>query len=535
MTDRRELLTNAQSAEADRMAVAQGVPFLTLMENAGRAVAEAAAALMPPGGAVQVVCGPGNNGGDGYVAARILRGWGYRVEIASLVPVARLSGDAAEMARRWSGPIEESWPDTLVWGGDVIIDAIFGAGLSRAPEGDFAAAIALINQRRMISRIVAVDVPSGVHGDTGWPLGAEAVAADVTVTFFRRKPAHLLLPGRTLSGQVIVADIGIPENVLRRDGDPPDDAAHRIEAPTVVNGPGRLASLVRLDPSGHKYVRGHAIVVSGPPFATGAARLGARGALRAGAGLVTVASPQAAAPVNAAHLTAIMLQPFAVPDGLTDVLADTRRNAILIGPGASVGAETRAMVEIALGSKAAVVLDADALTSFAGVSQAERSEDDPGMSFGFLPSARPDDKPGPDALFALTRRHGRAVLTPHAGEFDRVFGRTDAQLSKLERVRAAAVRAGAVVVLKGADTVIAEPGGRAAINDNAPPWLATAGSGDVLAGFVTGFMAQGLSPFDAACSAVWLHGEVATRLGPGLIAEDLPEAVPGVYRALLEI
>jgi len=531
----RELLTIAEMAEADRRAVAHGVPYLTLMENAGRAVAEAAARLLPPGGDIRVVCGPGNNGGDGYVAARILRGWGYRVRVASLVPVAALKGDAAEMARRWSAPIEENWPEVLGWGGDVIIDAIFGAGLSRAPEGDFAAAIALINERRLAASIVAVDVTSGVHGDTGQPLGETVVEADVTVTFFRLKPAHVLHPGRSLAGDVVVADIGIPEAVLESAGNDGDGRAAPLATSAMVNHPHDLARVVRLAPLAHKYTRGHAVVVSGPPEATGAARLGARGALRAGAGLVTVASPRPSAVVNAAHLTAIMLLPFDAPGGLEQVLQDRRRNAVLIGPGCGVDDSTRAMVRIALGSGAAVVLDADALTSFARPSASPDDSTPASVSgFGFLSRSAPEIAAGPEALFAMTRAAERAVLTPHAGEFGRLFGAGEPGASKIDRTRAAAAASGAVVVFKGADTVIAAPDGRAAVNINAPPWLATAGSGDVLAGFVTGLLAQGMPAFEAACAAVWLHGSCADRIGPGLIAEDLPEAVPAVFRGLLE-
>ncbi|MEW5964946.1 MAG: NAD(P)H-hydrate dehydratase, partial [Pseudomonadota bacterium] len=280
---------------------------------------------------------------------------------------------------------------------------------------------------------------------------------------------------------------------------------------------------------GHKYSRGHAIVVSGPAERTGAARLAARGALRVGAGLVTVASPRAAFPVNAAHLTAIMLEPFEVPGGLADTLAVARRNALLIGPGTGVGAPTRQMVEIALQSEAAVVLDADALTSFAPGAHEEAPR-----RLGFTAGGRDsEDGVTPAALFsAIAGRARPVVLTPHEGEFRRLFA--DFAGSKLARARHAAAESGAIVLLKGPDTVIAAPDGRAAINENAPPWLATAGSGDVLAGFVVGLLAQGMPAFEAACAAVWLHGECANHFGPGLIAEDLPELLPAVFRDFAE-
>ncbi len=532
--DGPELLTNEQCREADQGAVAAGVPFITLMENAGRAVAQEAARMVPAGGRIAVLCGPGNNGGDGFVAARYLRQWGIGVDVALLGDRSALSGDAAVMAARWPGATL-SCGDLDFARADLIIDALFGAGLSRPIAGDVAEIIARINAG---PPILAVDVPSGIHGTTGEFMGI-AVHATRTVTFFRKKPGHLLMPGRACSGRVTVADIGIPESVL--------DAC-RTE-PTFANRPVLWRHLLPTPrDQAHKYTRGHTIVVSGPPEMTGAARLGARGALRAGSGLVTVATSRAAFPINAAHLTAIMLAPFEVPRGLERVLADARRNAVLIGPGATVGAATREMVAIALKSGASAVLDADALTSFAlaqaGDPNSGGSGDGP---LGFLPRSSEAAPATPEALFALihdaqaedalrrtastSRRQSHIVLTPHEGEFKRLFGESAG--SKLERARSAARTSRAIIVLKGPDTIIASPDGRAAINDNAPPWLATAGSGDVLAGFVTGLLAQGMSAFEAACAAVWLHGACATAFGPGLIAEDLPEQLPGVLRELL--
>jgi NAD(P)H-hydrate epimerase len=366
------------------------------------------------------------------------------------------------------------------------------------------------------------------------------------VTFFRKKPGHMLMPGRAYCGEVVVADIGIPETVLgaidpKATANAPALWSRHFEPPTT---------------STHKYTRGHAVVVSGPPHATGAARLGARGALRVGAGLVTVAAPLASVAANAVHLTAIMIAPFAAPEGLTEVLTDKRRNAVLIGPGCGVGALTRRLVEIALASGASCVLDADALMSFTPDKDAPPSSG----GVGFLGAAKSNLEAEPSALFALIKANASrpVVLTPHEGEFKRLFSdiasgsgdgvglRPDVasaqpavrnQPSKLERARAAAALSGAVVILKGADTVIAArpssmSSGRAAINDNAPPWLATAGSGDVLAGFVTGLLAQGMPAFEAACAAVWLHGECATQFGPGLIAEDIPEQLPKVLQEL---
>jgi hydroxyethylthiazole kinase-like uncharacterized protein yjeF len=487
-----ELLTNAEMSRADRLAVAAGVPSLTLMENAGRAVAHEAALMAPAGARIAVLCGPGNNGGDGFVAARYLRDRGYEVRLSLLGDRDGLKGDAAAMAQRYAGAVMPVSGSELE-GAQLIVDALFGAGLTRPLEGAAAAAVKAMNASGC--PILAVDVPSGLDGTTGAATGP-VVQALRTVTFFRRKPGHLLLPGRTYCGPVSVADIGIPASVLGE-----------IEPRTWANAPGLWLSVFPHPKlAGHKYDRGHALVVSGPLAHTGAARMGARGALRIGAGLVTVASPPDAVAVNAAHLTAIMLVPFEGGHGLAQILSDRRKNAVLLGPALGVGAATRELVTTALGSGAATVLDADAITSFADEAAAL------GRAIAAMPS-RP------------------VVLTPHEGEFHRLFPAI-AKGSKLDRARAAAREIGAVVALKGADTVIAAPDGRAAINDNSPSWLATAGAGDVLGGFVAGLLAQGMPPFEAACAAVWLHGAAAADFGPGLIAEDLPERLPAVLAKL---
>jgi NAD(P)H-hydrate epimerase len=486
-----ELLSPDEMGRADRLAVEHGVASLALMEAAGRAVADAARRLVSPGSRIAVLCGPGNNGGDGFVAARLLKRASYDVRLYLAGEKAALKGDAAEMARRFDGPVRPLDPmqlDSL----HLVIDALFGAGLSRPIDGVAADVMAVIAENG--TPVLAVDVPSGLDGATGAALGPVLTAKE-TVTFFRLKPGHVLYPGRRLCGTVRVADIGIPPRVLSE-----------IGVATFVNGPtvwGGRFPVPREE--GHKYSRGHAVVVSGPAHATGAARLGARGALRAGAGLVTVASPLDAVAVNAMHLTAIMLRPFEAPEGLAALLADARKNAVLLGPGAGVGEATCRLAEAALRSPAAVVLDADALTSFAG--DASR------------------------LVRAIGARNAPVVLTPHDGEFARLFG--DVAGSRLDRARHGTRESGAVVLLKGPDTVIAEPGGRATISTNAPAWLATAGSGDVLAGFITGLLAQGMPAFEAAAAAAWLHGEAAQDFGPGLIAEDLPERLPAVLARLL--
>jgi NAD(P)H-hydrate epimerase len=511
-----ELLTPEEMGRADRLAIAGGVFGAALMEAAGRAAAEAAVDLVGRSeAAAAVVCGPGNNGGDGFVAARLLRASGWRVRVGLLGPRAALAGDAAAMAARWGDSIEALGPATLD-GADVIVDALFGAGLSRPLEGAAAEAVAAINASG--KPVVAVDVPSGLDGASGRAEGP-VVQATRTVTFFRMKPGHLLLPGRALCGEVLLADIGIPAGVL-----------YEVAPRTFANRAALWSRhLPRPGLDTHKWRRGHVVVVSGPPESTGAARLGARGALRIGAGLVTLVGTGAATAINATHATAVMVRAVAADAALAEFLGDARRNAVLIGPGAGVGAVTAASVLTVLASPAAAVLDADALTSFVPVA-GEAPVKAAGLGF-VVRSAEPE--PAEEALFtAIKARSAGVVLTPHEGEFKRLFGELGG--SKLERARSAAEMSGAIVILKGADTVIASPDGRAAINDNAPPWLATAGSGDVLAGFVAGLLAQGMPAFEAACAAVWLHGECAGAFGIGLIAEDLPEVLPQVLARLMQ-
>lgn len=495
------LLTPAEMARADAATIAAGTPGIVLMEAAGRAVADALAHRWPIGTRVLVLAGPGNNGGDGFVAARILRERGYLVRLMLLGDRSRIAGDARLAAERWPGPVEPADPATVgraLAEARVVVDALFGAGLARPLDGAAAALVAAVNAARRA--VVAVDLPSGIDGATGRVMGA-AIEAELSVTFFRMKPGHLLLPGRLNCGKVLVADIGIPDRVLAAIAPP-----HVRDLPALWQDALKAPGL-----ADHKYTRGHAVVVSGPMSRTGAARLAARAALRAGAGLVTLASPPDAMMVNAGHLTAVMLAKIADASALADLLADRRKNALLLGPAAGVGEGTRALLDAALAAPPALVLDADALTVIAA---------DPAPVF---------------ARFA--ERGAPVVLTPHDGEFARLFpdlAPAACDLSKPERAARAAERAEAVVVLKGADTVIAAPDGRRAIADNAPADLATAGSGDVLAGIVTGLLARGLPAFEAACAAVWLHGEAGRRAGPGLIAEDLADELRPVLAALYE-
>jgi NAD(P)H-hydrate epimerase len=483
MNEATALLDVKRMGEADRLTVAAGRSVLELMENAGAAVAQAIQARWSPR-PVLVLCGPGNNGGDGFVAARLLAAAGWPVRVALLGTREQLHGAARANADRWTGPVQALLPFAL---GDaqLIVDAVFGAGLNRPIEGPAKETLAAASQLKL--PIVAVDVVSGVMGDTGAAPGA--VPAALTVTFFRKKPAHVLLPARDLCGELIVADIGIDATVLAQ-----------IKPDCFENEPDLwLGALPRPGAAGNKFDRGHALVMGGYPM-TGAARMAARAAARVGAGLTTVAVTPAALPIYAAALTSIMVKPLASPEDFTALLGDERISAFLIGPGAGVGTETCARTLALLATGRPTVLDADAITVFA---------EDPSVLAHAI--------------------NGPVVMTPHSGEFRRLFADSG---DKLSSARAAAARSHAVLVLKGSDTVIAAPDGRAIINTNAPPHLATAGAGDVLSGCILGLLAQGMDPFLAAAAGVWMHGAAAALFGPGLLAEDLPDLLPRVLRAL---
>ncbi|HEY3793349.1 MAG TPA: NAD(P)H-hydrate dehydratase [Bradyrhizobium sp.] len=492
-----EVLTTAEMERADRLTIAAGTPGFALMLSAGQAVAEAAMDLVEEG-PILVVAGRGNNGGDGFVAAAELAARGREVSVILLCERDSLQGDAASAARGWKHPVLPFNPQAIGKPA-LIIDALFGAGLNRPVKGDPLDMIEAINANG--APVLSIDLPSGINGTTGAVMGV-AVRATETVTFFRRKPAHLLLPGRLYCGRVRVADIGIDAAVLGE-----------IAPQTFENTPEAWHGAFPVPQAdGHKYARGHVVVVSGDIAATGAARMSARGALRTGAGLVTLATPRDALAVNASALTAVMVRAVDTVVEFAELLSDKRLNACVIGPGAGVGARTSDFVLTGLTSKRHLVLDADALTSFADA---------------------------PERLFEAIKASAdpQVVLTPHEGEFPRLFSDISNKhpgRSKLERVRAAAERSGAVVLLKGPDTVVASPDGRATIAANAPPWLATAGAGDVLAGMIAGMLAQGAPAFEAASIGVWMHGEAAREAGPGLIAEDLSETLPPVFRRLYD-
>lgn len=457
------------------------------MEAAGAAAASLITRMMEKR-PVTVLCGPGNNGGDGFVIARKLKEAGWTVRVGLLGDRAYLAGDAQLMSKLYDGSVEALSSKTLE-GAALIVDAVFGTGLSRPIEGAALEVISAANAHAAPK--IAIDIPSGVNADTGEVLGA-AVQASATITFISKKPGQLLFPGRAYCGSVHIADIGVR-----------DEWVAGVRPMTFENHPMLWAPVWRRPGfSTHKYERGHAAIVSGGRYKTGAARLSAISALRVGAGLVTMLSPPDACAENAAQLTSVMLREIGGPDDIAETLADKRYTAALIGPGAGVGDATRQAVFSILSAGAAAILDADAISSFEG---------------------------GRQQLFEKLRADD--VITPHAGEFARLFPAL-ANAPRIVAARAAASEANAVLVLKGADTIIARADGRVIINANAPFDLATAGSGDVLAGMICGMRAQGLGGFEAAAGAVWLHGAAGQAIGPGLIAEDLPGAIPHVLRAL---
>ena len=504
-----KLLTAAQMRAIERSAIHGGqTSGADLMERAGQGVVEAILTKWPqistPSAKICVLCGPGNNGGDGFVVARLLRDRGCDVRVLAMA--GDLPPDAKANALRWQGDIEDlSEANFRRQDAELIVDALFGTGLTRPLMGEAARVIALMNLQSHTAPVASIDAPSGLCLDSGRILGGEAaVRAALTVSFHAAKRGHYLQDGPDLCGQLIVKDIGL--NSTKQDDTqadlvtPPYFAQHGYGARTLDKGHQRGA---------HKFDHGHVLVVAGGITSGGAARLAARAALRVGVGLVTLASPPSSVMVNASQLNAIMLTSVADADGLARVLEDKRLTSLILGPGLG-HARARALVPVALAAQRATVLDADALSAYA------------------------DE---PDALFATL--HDRCVLTPHMGEFARVFPDIAQRLanaatsgpafSRLDAVDLAAARAGCTVLLKGPDTVISLAGAKlvhAATYDRAAPWLATAGSGDVLSGLIAGLLARGHPPLWAA----WLHTECALEFGPGLISEDIAEQLPAVLR-----
>lgn len=472
-------------ARIDAACIASGIPGFRLMIAAGLAVAASALRHYPGATRFVVLAGPGNNGGDAYVAAGALREAGAKVDVFQLKSGRPVTADAAR-ALDECGITPTVLAAFAPRPGDVVIDGLFGAGLSRPLSAEL---IALIEQVEAAGiPVIAIDTPSGIDGRSGRILGG-AFKVRHTVTFMALKPGMLLLPGRDLCGEVEIADIGIPRRLIE---------AHA--SAVRVNGPDIWQAFAKgRDAAAHKYSRGALVVFSGGAAHTGAARLSAEAGLRAGAGLVTIAAPGNAMAENAAQLTAVMLRRIDDTPSLRDWLQDKRLGAFVLGPAFGIGQKARDFA-LALSDRK-LVLDADGITSF---------KDDPETLFGAFSAGEP-----------------RLVLTPHEGEFHRLFPdiASNEKLSKVDKAQAAAKRANAAVIYKGSDTVVASPDGRAAINTNAPPSLATAGSGDVLAGICGALLAQGYPAWEAACAAVWHHGEAALRGRPGLTAEMLAEQV----------
>ena len=535
-----ELLTAAQMRAIEQAAIDSGeVTGLELMERAGRGVVEAIFEEWPELRATShravVLCGPGNNGGDGFVVARLLKEWGWEVEVFLYGDPEKLPPDARVNYERWGelGEVNDLESDDVLKAApyQLRVDSLLGGGISRSIPDKMESALeyilferlhlaerqgtplAKMDIRNWQQKRVAIDVPTGLDASSGAVMCSpkhwsgdllRAIQSDLTVTFHKQRIGHHIGYGTEICGKVVVADIGLKGSPAVPSGELVSIAAPQIHRVTKWS-------------SSHKYAHGHALILSGGPGKTGAARLAARGALRIGAGLVTIGCPKQALWEIAAHSTAIMCNPLNGASGLNEKLEDDRLNALCLGPGMGIGADTQTMVLAALNANRATVLDADALSRF---------ERNPQVLF--------------DAL------HENCVLTPHSGEFKRLFpdiaeklaapATTGPAYSKVDATREAAARAGCTVLFKGPDTVIADQTGRCAINssayERAAPWLATAGSGDVLAGFITGLRARGFSPMQAAETGAWLHTECALSFGPGLIAEDLPEELPKVFRAL---
>ena len=561
MTD---ILSAAEMRAVEQAAMSSGeVSGLELMERAGRGVVDAIFERWPDLASsshrARVLCGPGNNGGDGFVVARLLKEWGWEVEVSLLGAPGKLPSDAKTNLEKWrqlagtEPDLRSGKADASLGTGpppDLLVDALFGTGLCRplgSPFNDeleqwrgFAAegGILEVASRGRPFRVVSVDIPSGLCSDSGRVLGA-SIRADLTVTFHAPKRGHFLDRGMDLCGKLAVVSLGIDDRA-RIDG---ANAASAPETGVRLAGAGVDPCRLR-KVRGHKYDHGHVLVVSGGPGRTGAARLAARGALRIGAGLVTIACPATALAEVASQTTAVMCRVLDDAAGLSEALKDDRLAALCLGPGLGVGKEARALVLAALAAPRSRAGRNGASTTPNG--GAIRSEDD---RTGGRPVVLDADaltcfREDPEILFDAL--HESCVITPHAGEFGRLFPDIAERLatpanagpaySKIDATCEAARRAGCTILFKGPDTVISDSSGRCVMNMSArerdAPWLATAGSGDVLAGFITGLLARGFASLEAAEAATWMHTECAISFGPGLVAEDMPEELPNVFRQL---
>lgn len=482
-----EILTAAEMKNAEAAALEQGISGIQLMTAAGGGAAQEITRTFKPC-PVLVLCGPGNNGGDGFIVAQQLKKAGWTVRVACMVKRTALKSDAAAAAQKWGGDIESLNSNLSVHQTGLIVDAVFGTGFDRALEPELVILFDKIRARKI--PVVAIDIPSGINATTG-AIDPGTLKATLTITFCRKKTGHVLLPGRNFCGAVTVADIGITEAMITM-----------LNITCFENNPALwLKNFPLPDTESHKYTRGHAVVYGGEKR-TGAACLAAAAAQKIGAGLVTIASPAKAWPVYSSYRASIMVDECNNIDDFKTILRDQRKNTVLLGPGAGADDKLRQAVEAVLSFNKSGVLDADVFSAYQN---------------------------NPKDLFA--KLSPKYVLTPHEGEFEKLFGAIEG--SKPERVLKASKVANAIVLLKGADTVIAAPDGNIVINTNAPPTLATAGSGDVLAGLITGLIAQGMPPFMAAGAAVWLHGESARLYGLGLTAEDIISTLPQVLNRLL--
>jgi NAD(P)H-hydrate epimerase len=484
-----EILSAQQMREADNLTIESGIDGYALMTGAGQAVADEITEYLENKKAL-ILCGPGNNGGDGFVAAVILRERGWQVRVACLVETENLKGDAAKAAREWDSEVL-SFGEIEIDDSEIVVDAVFGTGFQGTLPDEAARLFDRIRRARIA--VIAIDIPSGVNGDTG-EVDSNTLRASMTITFFRKKLGHALMPGLAFCGPVAIHDIGIEGSVLNETG----IAAYENHPVLWQN---RLRRKSAFD---NKYTFGHLIVLGGKEM-TGAALLAAHSAMRVRTGMCTIVGPEETSTIYRSYLPSLIFEEYKDIASFAGHLQDKRRTAALIGPGMGSGdyeALRKAVLDCCeMGEEKALVLDADALNAFQG---------------------RPDD------LFEVL--HKRCVLTPHEGEFERLFDDLEG-IKPLRAIEAAAL-SGAVILLKGADTVIATPDGRCIINTNAPPLLATAGSGDVLAGMIAGFLAQGLPTFEATCAAAWIQGEAAYSFGPGLISSDLPDLIPAVLREL---
>ena len=489
-----ELINPAQMSVADRLTIEAGVPGIRLMQNAGHAVATTIQNDFPDADKILILCGTGNNGGDGFVVARLLQDAGLAVKVYICGDITRIRRDAElALARLNRDEILTNLPDFN--GYDLLVDGLLGAGLDRDVSGEFAQLIIKVNDS--CKPVVAIDLPSGIDGNSGAIRGI-AVKATSCVTFFRYKPGHLLMPGSEHCGKNSLHQIGIESSILSQ-----------IEIVAIQNTKSfwseKFPSITR---SSHKYTRGHTLVISGPIETAGAARLAASASLRTGSGLVTIACDEDTLPVHASQVTSVMLKKADSIDDLSVVLNDQRFNSVVLGPGMPSQTGTRDLVRAVLSHNRFTVLDAGALSCFATE---------------------------PKILFDAIKKHDAdVVLTPHDGEFTRIFPYESCAPSKIDRAKQAAIASGAIILLKGPDTVIASPDGHVSISVNAPPWLATAGSGDVLAGMIAGLLAQGMPVFEAANAATWLHGEAARVLGPAMISSELDEGLKQVLKTFIE-